>query len=136
MAFNYGVLADEINADPLIRGYGGMSDQQIADDINTEYRSRNRASMTPTEVYNNVDESEFTALTQAQQDEVYKILHMGQPLNPFGLEADRFISIFGGGSNTIIALQALRVDSITRAAELGLGVVSVGHVEEAKAMAR
>ena len=28
-------LADEINIDPLGRGYSGMTDQQIADSLNT-----------------------------------------------------------------------------------------------------
>ena len=28
----------EIDADPLGRGYAGMTDQQVADDLNTAYR--------------------------------------------------------------------------------------------------
>ena len=35
------ILADELNTDPLGRGYAGMNDAQAAADINTEYRQVN-----------------------------------------------------------------------------------------------
>ena len=43
------------------------------------------------------------------------------------------IGLFGGGSVTITALQTARVESITRAQDLRLSVVKVGHVEAARA---
>ena len=42
------------------------------------------------------------------------------------------MAIFGGGSATITALQAARVESITRAQELELPFVREGHVEFAR----
>jgi len=42
------------------------------------------------------------------------------------------IDVFGAGSDTITALQAARVDSITRAAELFGKEVKVGHVKDAR----
>ncbi len=44
-----GDLRTELLTDPLVRGYSTMSDQEAADDLNTEYRSRDRTSMDPTE---------------------------------------------------------------------------------------
>ena len=40
--------------------------------------------------------------------------------------------VFGGGSATITALQALRVEAVSRAVELGLGTIYPGHVQNAR----
>jgi hypothetical protein len=127
------IIKTEIDIDPLTRGYSGMSDREIADDMNTKYRERNRTSMTASEIYNQIDQTDWAALTALplQQQEIWDILHLGE-LNPFGREADRFNAIFGGGSDTIIALNAARKESISRATELGLSFVKEGHVTEAK----
>jgi hypothetical protein len=61
---------------------------------------------------------------------VWNILHLGN-INPFGIEADLMQDIFGA-STTITALQAARKENISRAEELGLGVVGAGQVEEAR----
>ena len=67
------------------------------------------------------------ALLASEREEIWDILHMGDPLNPFGREATRFIAIFGGGSTTIIALQALRVDNISRLQQIGIGGTVTQH---------
>lgn len=128
---NIDVIKTELTGDPLARGYAGMSDQAATDDLNTEYRELNKTDMTGTEVYNAIDPAEYDALTTDQQAEVWNILHLGT-LNPFGLEATRMTSIFGGGSTTITSLAALRKTSISRGVDLDIGVVKTGHVEEAR----
>lgn len=126
-------LVDELVNDPLGRGYTGMTDQQAADDLNTEYRSRNRDRMSATEIWQAVDVTEFLALADGAQANIRGLLGFGE-LNPFGKEADIFVAIFGGGSNTITALQALRVEAISRAVEIGwTGNLTSGHVEAARA---
>ncbi len=125
-------LKAELTADPLTRGYSGMSDQAAADDLNSVYRSRNRATMTASEVLNSVDVSEFNALTDAVQQRIWNVLAIGT-INPFGREADLFVGAFGGGSATITALQALRVEAISRATELGLSRVREGTIQQARA---
>jgi hypothetical protein len=127
------VLSDELTNDPLARGYSGMSDVAATADLNTVYRTQNKTDMSPTEVYNNIDLTEYIALSAANKAEIWNILHLGNPLNPFGLEAIRLTAIFGSGSDTITSLQAARTESISRAQELGLGIVKVGHVAEARA---
>jgi hypothetical protein len=127
------IIKTEIDTDPLTRGYSGMTDQEIADDMNTEYRERNRTSMTSSEVYNMIDQTEWAGIVDpADKQEIWDILHLGDNLNPFGREADRFNAIFGGGSTTITDLVAARKESISRATELGLSFVKEGHVTEAK----
>lgn len=130
---DYLVLFNEINTDPLGRGYSGMSDAEVADDLNIFYRTRDRDVMTASEVYNAININEYLLLTADQQQEVWNILHMSN-LNPFGLEATRFIAIFGASSNTIINLAGVRVYTITRAQELGLGEIYEGYVTKARAL--
>ncbi len=103
-----------------------------AGELNAVNRTLNRPTMTGSEVFNSVVKSEFNALSDTDQRRVWDILHLNQ-LNPFGLEADLFLDLFSAGSATIIALQALRKDAVSRAVELGLGFVNFGDVETARA---
>lgn len=129
---NYAILREELISDPLGRGYIGMSDQECADDLNSIYRERNVQSMSASQVLNTVDTAEWTALTDADQRKIWDILHMGGELNPFGNEAQMFISVFGAGSQTIQDLADARVEAISRAKELGLGDVKESDVYKAR----
>ena len=125
------ILKTELTDDSLGRGYSGMNDVAAAADLNTVYRTSNKSSLTGSEVINAVDKTEFNALTDIQKQMVWDIVHLGT-VNPFGLEADLMTDIFGGGSTTISALVALRINNISRAVELGAGSVKAGHVQEAR----
>lgn len=125
------ILATELAADPLSRGYAGMTDRGAADDLNTEYREQNRDTTSASEVLNAANPTEYAALSDTKKDAFWGLLSIGQ-LNPFGVEAQIMVQLFGAGSNTISTLQQIRVESVTRGAELGLGHVKVGHVQEAR----
>jgi len=125
-------LKQELENDPLGRSYITMSDAEAATDINSLYRTRDRNSMTATEVLNTVDTAEWQALTDAEQRRIWDILHMGGSLNPFGNEAQIFISVFGSGSTTIQGLAEARVESISRAREIGLPEVRESDVYKAR----
>jgi hypothetical protein len=129
---NTQVLKIEIQSDPDTRGYSGMTDAEVADDLNLVRKDRNLTSMTASEVANSIDNTEWTALTADEQRKIWDVLHMGSALNPFGIEATIFNNVFGAGA-TITALQAARIEQISRATELSLGHVKVGHVEMALA---
>lgn len=127
-------IRTEIDSDTLTRGYSGMTDQQVADDMNTEYRTRNRTAMSASEVYNLVDQTEWAALLDVDRQELWDILHMGGDLNPFGREASRFIAIFPDAGVTLTALASARVDDISRADEIGVGFVKEAHVAFARSL--
>jgi hypothetical protein len=128
---NYAKLAAELSDDPLAVGYAGMTDKQAADSLNAVNRTRNKTTMTASEVLNAIVISEWNALTDAQCQQIWDVLHIGD-INPFGVEATLFIAVFGGGSATIEALAAIRQEAISRADELGFGFIYPGHIENAR----
>ena len=77
------ILKNEIDTDPLTRSYSGMTDTQMADDLNTAYRERNLNRLDASTVFNAVDKAEYNALSDADKAMVWNILHIGQ-INPFG----------------------------------------------------
>lgn len=117
----------------LLPKYASMSDQQAADDLNTVNIPRNRTSMSRTEILQSVEASAYSALTGDDLVAFWGLLGT-ETLDPFGVEAQVMIKIFGGGSDTITALASARVELISRAVELGLGNVKPGHVYNARAV--
>lgn len=128
---NLGILKTEITDDPVSRGYSGMSNKDAATDLNIKYRTKNKETMSSTEVMNAIDKNEFNVLSADNKQLIWNILHISN-INPFGIEADLFVDVFGGGSVTISSLTSLRVVNISRAVELGLGKIREGHVLEAR----
>ena len=134
MALNYNVLKIELDTDPLSRGYANLTSQECADDMNTQYRSRNRTTMSGDEVYNSANTTELQALTDANFQSFLAFCGRDS-LDPFGdINVQTVIKIFGGGSDTISVLQAARVESISRASELGLGRLTASHIESARSL--
>ena len=126
-------IKSEIDADPLGRGYAGMTDAQVADSGNVADREVNKTSLSATEVLNTVVVAEYNALTTDNKTLFWNVLAIGD-LNPFGIEAALLTSIFGSGSETIIALAAKRKHLVTRWAELGVGTVYEGTISQARAL--
>lgn len=125
-------LKAEITDDPVGLGYSGKTDEQVCDLLNSKTRSKHVELLTPTQILNAVVYSEWTVKTATQQQAIWNLLGMGA-LNPWGVEASIFTTVFGAGSQTIAALAALRVQAISRAEELGIETVAVGHINEARA---
>lgn len=125
------VLIDEIATDPLGRNYATMTDKEVAVDMNAQYRQKDRVSMTASEVFQAIDLSELLSLSDANYRKVLDVLHMGV-VNPFGKEADIFVSIFGGSSATITTLAVIRREGISRGVEIGWGLVKEGHIQMAR----
>ena len=126
------ILIDELTIDPDGRGYVSMNEHEAAADMNIIRVNQNKSSMTASEVYNLIDNTEWGALTSDQQRNVWDILQMGGNLNPFGREATDFVTIFGGGSTTITNLQDARIFQISRGQEIGWGKVKPGHIQQAR----
>ena len=136
---NYTALKSELETDPLGLGYATINvlDRDVAqadaDILNslTTGRTRNRTSMTGREFKDNWDTTEFSALTDVQKDLLYSMAARDD-LNPFGVDATVVQDIFPGGGATITALAAARIETVSRAVELGFGVVSIGNIQAAR----
>ena len=124
-------LKAELAVDLLTRGYSGMTDEEIAVDLNTAYRSRNRTNMSGSEVMSSVDVVAWAALSADDKRTVWDVVHMGT-VNPFGIEASIMIGVFGAGSDTISNLAAVRVKAISRATELDLGQFGTSDIAKAR----
>lgn len=129
---NYEVLKNEISGDPLVRGYSGMTQQQVADDMNTVYRTRNRASMTGKEVKDRITTVDWASRSDAQKSQLLA-MSARDDLDPFGIDADIFTEAMTGHVGTTVAdLNTYRVEDVSRAEELGLGVVTVTAIESSE----
>ena len=76
-------LREEIQNDPLSRGYAGMTDQQIADDLNSKYRSKNKTGVSGKDISDAINSAEYSALSDAQKDRIINFTQR-QSVDPFG----------------------------------------------------
>lgn len=128
---DYVSLRQHIDADPDAHGYSGMDDEQVAASLKTETKDRNVTAMTGTEVAQNIDATDWSGLTADEKNQIIGMCGW-TTLNPWGVEADIFLSIFGGGSATILALNAARVETVTEAEYYGFAGVTAADVETAR----
>ena len=130
------LLADEINNDPLTRGYAGMTDQQVADDINTSYRTRPVDRVATDDIFEAVVPSEY-APRKPNEKTILDTLFAAHPFVgvPLGGSAQTVIlNIFGPGTATRANLIVLATESITRGVELGIGTPHAGDVGFARSL--
>ena len=132
---DYSILWNELSTDPLSRGYSGMTDVQIADDLNTEYRNVPRETINGTELFEATDLSEFAALNTIHR-EMWRTLYLGPAI--FVTEGSNgravLAALFPAGSTTRQNLVVLAQETVpvSRAEELGLGRVYVQDIETAR----
>jgi len=123
-----GQLCEEIRDDPLGRNYAAKSNGAILGDLKKKVRPINRPTMTGRAMLNAVNTTELNALSPAQQQLFWNVLHLGE-VNPHGKEFDLLEGAFGPGSATITELKKARIKKIDRTEELGLGHVTIGDIE-------
>jgi len=128
------ILKGELANDPLGRGYAGLDAEQAAASLNLKDRSRVRASMSGDEVFQATVAAEFAALAaNSRKQDMWLAFCARGSIDPAGAGNVAFVQfIFGAGSATVAALSSLRQETISRAAELGLGEVLPGEVEEVR----
>ncbi len=133
-------LRDELIGDPEGLGYPA-SDQGAADLINTltTGRTRNRVSMTGDEIAQQAVPAAYDALDDGSANNTADVKShwlafcARASIDPFASANEQLvISIFGAGSPTVLNLQAARVETISRATELGLGFVNARDVGYAR----
>ena len=125
------ILSDELLNDPLGRGYSTMIDLEAVASLNAVDRNVNKISMTGSEILSQAEPLEYNVLT-AEKKAQWLALCGVDSIDPFGSAVQVVIDIWGGGSATIINLQASRVETMSRAQELGLPKVKTYHVTEAR----
>jgi hypothetical protein len=126
-----GVVQAELASNPLGRNYAG-TDQAVADSFNAVNRQRNRVSMTGSEIARHIVESEWDLIVDATlRSDVLGLLGIDD-IDPFGFAVVVMKRAFGGGSATLAALAAARVETISRGQELGLGTVLGSDIDHAR----
>ncbi len=119
-----GGLKNEIDTDPLARGYAGMTDDELVTSLNTKDRDF-WIELTSAQIYALIDLTELAAKSTAEQVRIDRILSLaGQIATAPGANARaEFISVFGGSSTTISNLATVANVPISRATELEIGQV-------------
>lgn len=126
------IIQNEITNDPLTRSYSGMTDQQVADDLNTVYRTRVRSSMSGDDVFQATDTTDWTGLTADQQN-LWMSFCGRSAIDPAGASNVALVeNLFGNPSTTRTNLLNIRTENISRAVELGLGTVTEGDIWDAR----
>ena len=132
-------LKIEITTDPRGRGFDGMTDQQVSDDLHLANISRNHTSLTGDEVFQATDSKEFNALDDGYANNTADVkshwlsLCGRAEIDPFAVANVQFlVSIFGNPSVTRTNLLAARVELISWVELNGIRV-SRSSVEAARA---
>ncbi len=128
---DYNKLALEIKDDPLKRGYKKMSNDEICVSLRVKDRTRVIDSIPSSTVIEATALTEYVSLSASQRD-IYWGMLAGGEIKPSGTRTKQiYASLFAPSSSTRTNLITLATESITRAEELGLGEVYVGHVGKA-----
>jgi len=94
-------------------------------------KPRNKTIMTGSEIWAATDSANYTALTDAKKQNWLSFCGI-ETHDPFGVSAQFVISLFGGASETVVALAALRVELSSTAIINGFGRVGEGDIEDAR----
>ena len=148
------ILADELNADPLGRGYSGMTDAQAADDVNTEYR--NTTVAIPVSEFENAarESGKFVDLTDRSElkepdgsrtfPSAYSLMSslVGRTTEMDFAEVGSYwynvledcVAEGSLGTGAATQIRALCDEIISRGTELQIGIVSEGDVQYARSL--
>lgn len=125
-------LRDELSTDPLARGYSTMTDDEVAADLHTAYRTREKDRISGSDVWDHTDPTEFGGLSAEEQRRWLGLCGV-DGIDPFDSPAVGLAtSLFPAGGATLTALGAFRTETLTRAGELGLGDVHAYDVAKAR----
>ena len=130
---DFGILKSEITNDPLGRGYSTKTNEQIAADLNTAYRTTLATTINTSDFLKGMAMSEYIALTAPQQSYLSLLFGDGNIDIRTGSEARTgLLALFGSASVTRANLLALATVPITRGVELNIGLVTTQDVTQAK----
>lgn len=129
------ILHDELTSDPLGRGYSGMVDQGVSDDLNSAYRTRTRNRIETWEIIEATVPAEYAALSDGEKQRYQTFIAAGV-LDPSGVNTRAaFGAMFGPGTVTRTNLLAMASEAVSRAEELGVPNVTANQVASARSFA-
>ena len=132
MANWYADLAAELVAGHPVTGAYDADNQLAADQLNAVNRTRNRSVATGKEIKDKITTADWDSRTDAQKQTLLS-LFARDDLDPFGIDAHIFQEAMAGAVGTSVAdLAAWRVEDVSRAVELGFGVVTAADVAAAR----
>ncbi len=108
--------------------YGAMSDQQVADELNAVDKTKARDSIPGSELFGYTNAAEYSVLSDVQKQQwiglcgIDSVSKAAVPL---------IKSLFNGASTTWGNI--IKTETRSRASELGIPRVEVGHVTRARA---
>ncbi len=107
--------------------YGAMSDQQVADELNAVDKTKTRDSIPGSELFGYTNAAEYGALSDVQKQQWLGLCG----IDSVSKSAVPLIkSLFNGTSTTWGNI--IKTETRSRSSELGLGVVRVGYITEAR----
>ena len=127
-------LRAEIQNDPLSRGYVGMTDQQVVDDLNTVYRpAPDRDQLSQAELYELIVQSERVALPADDKEEVSILLGIELIDVSSGSKARTNLMAIFNGTTTFTNIGNFVSNQLqTRTAELEVGEVNESRISGAR----
>jgi hypothetical protein len=151
---DYIALKAELDADPLGRGYAGMTDEQATDDLNTVYRDVNYPVLIDSINQAIRDNGKWTQFREAAELQQTPGMYNNQSMREFmdifttftslpnvdlkapyldGLLAD-MVTEGSMGQGAATAISNFGIQSVSRGTELELGNVRTGDVEHARTL--
>lgn len=128
---DYAALKTELDAGHPVTGAYDADAATAAGQLNALNRTRNKGTLSGDAIFGATDGTEFAALTDHKRD--IWVSFCGKDVDPFDSANVAFVQwVFGAGSDTVTNLNALRVEAISRAEELGFPTIITSMVTEAR----
>lgn len=128
---NYVVLKSVLLAGHPSTGTYDADSSIAAGQINLANIERNKTSMSGRAIAAEIVNSEYDAMTGEKKLQILSIISSAD-VDPFGFAANVVKDVFGSGSDTLTALAAARVETVSDATVNNLGTVKPGHIEIAR----
>jgi hypothetical protein len=137
MTFPYQALWNELNDDPLDKGYSTMSNASAAENLNLISASRWLERLDQSDIFEGINDTEWGVLSNASRSEINDLLQVGTIngllMGPGSRARDKIRDIFGISSSTAVSMIELAAERISRAVEIGLPPpVREGHVQKSR----
>ena len=131
---DYLALRDELLAGHPDTGAYNADSQLAADQLNTVNRTLARDIMSASEIFEAITVADWDARTDIQKEKIRLVLDLGDQINVgAGTKARLMLqNALTGATDSIANLSALASPAVSRAQELGFGVVTRFEVETAR----